>query len=285
MQDIQNFQLSDEQKKFFDTFGFLHLPGWLANEVDWIAREFEAVFEDRKAGHDGQTRTMVVPFIDQREKLSTLLDHPAILAVASGLLGDDFNYAAGDGNFYVGDTNWHSDGFHDVGKFIKIALYLDEVTRDTGCLRVIPGTQRPAITDWDARNAANAQNLWGIPGSEVPAVALETKPGDIAVFNHHIMHASFGGSHRRRMFTLNLCAHCETPEEIADLKNYISFHSVFMIEHMHSDIMRHTASPERMRHLQQVMENEGHLAKKMREARAAGQIGQPGTRLAEPVAS
>jgi len=279
----QNFELSEQQKHFFHTFGFLHLPGVLQEEIGWITDEFEAVFADRKTNHDGKTRAMVVPFIDQRERLCTLLDHPTIVAVASGLLGDDFNYVAGDGNYYVGDTSWHSDGFHNIGKYIKIALYLDEVKRDTGCLRVIPGTHRPDLTNWEARQAANAQELWGIAQSEVPCVALETKPGDIAVFNHNIMHASFGGSHRRRMFTLNLSAHCHTPEEIEELKNYIGFHNVFMIEHMHSDIMRHTASPARRRHLQQVIENEGHLADLMREARANGSIGQPGTRLVEPV--
>ena len=25
------------------------------------------------------------------------------------LLGEDYNYASSDGNYYVGDTKWHSD--------------------------------------------------------------------------------------------------------------------------------------------------------------------------------
>jgi len=280
---MTNFELSNQQKSFFETFGFLHLPGILADDIAWITSEFEAIFEARRADHDGKTRMMLVPFVDQSERLCTLIDHPTILAIAKGILGNDFNYAAGDGNYYVGDTQWHSDGFHTVGKFIKIAFYLDEVTRDTGCLRVIPGTHRTDFPDWDALKAGNCTELWGIEGRDVPAVALETKPGDLAVFNHNIMHASFGGSHRRRMFTLNLCAHCETPEEIEDLKTYITFHSFFLIDHMHSDIMRGTASPERWTHLQQVMENEGHLAEETRKKREANQIGFPGTRLAEPV--
>ena len=40
---------------------------------------------------------------------STLLEHPAIVAVASALLGPDFNYGSGDGHYYVGDTAWHPD--------------------------------------------------------------------------------------------------------------------------------------------------------------------------------
>lgn len=35
-----------------------------------------------------------------------------INAIATQLLGEDFNYMGSDGNYYVGDTGWHSDGWH-----------------------------------------------------------------------------------------------------------------------------------------------------------------------------
>ena len=50
-------------------------------------------------------------FPDESEYLSSLLDDPRIHDIAAGILGDDFNYTTGDGNFYVGDTPWHSDGY------------------------------------------------------------------------------------------------------------------------------------------------------------------------------
>jgi hypothetical protein len=187
-------------------------------------------------------------------------------------LGADFNYVGGDGNYYTGDTSWHSDGFHTVGLFIKVALYLDPVTRDTGCLRVIPGTHRienPSL--WAARQAGKSVELWGREPREVPCMALESKPGDVVIFNHNLMHASFGGSARRRMFTLNLCRHCKTPEEVQDLENYIGAHDRFWIDTMHSEVMRRTASEARLRHLHQVIAHEGHLpalAAKARERMA-----------------
>ena len=83
----------------------------------------------------------MVPFIDQSEYLSGLLDDPRIDDVASDLLGEDYNYTGSDGNFYVGDTRWHSDGYaRSKYRNIKFAFYLDPVDRDTGCLRVIPGS-------------------------------------------------------------------------------------------------------------------------------------------------
>jgi hypothetical protein len=261
-------QLSQQQIDCFETFGYLVLPGFLNDEVQWIIEEFEAVFAGRGVVHDGSKRSTVVPFIDQREKLSTLLDNPKIEGLIASLLGLDFNYVGGDGNYYTGDTQWHSDGWHDVGKFLKVALYLDPVRANTGCLRVIPGTHRIDIKDWAARKARNSEELWGIPQSAVPAVPLESNPGDVVAFNHNLMHASFGGSSRRRMFTLNCCRRATNIDEEQDLERYIASHARFWIDHMHSDIMRGTASAQRMTHLQQVIEHEGHLPGLSAKARA-----------------
>ena len=85
-------QLTTQQISFFDTFGYLVLPGLVANDIDWITSEFEAVFQGRGVVHDGSKRSTVVPFIDQREQLSTLLDHPNVTGLIGSLIGDDFNH-------------------------------------------------------------------------------------------------------------------------------------------------------------------------------------------------
>lgn len=253
--------LTPQQQRFFETFGYLHLPGLLANDIGWIIEEFEAVFPQRGLVHDFTKRSTIVPFIDQRERLCTLLDHPHIEGVIAGLLGADFNYVGGDGNYYVGDTGWHPDGSHRIGKYLKAAFYLDPVTQDTGCLRVIPGSHRlSAEPDWNAREARRAIDLWGIAMSEVPAIALESCPGDLVVFNHNLMHASFGGSAQRRMFTLNCGSHADTPEEMEELKTYLTHHCLTWGDCAHSDTMRATAGPGRRRHLQQVIAAEELLA-------------------------
>ena len=213
-----------------------------------------------------------MPFIDQDAYLSSLLDHPAIEMIAAGLLGEDFNYIGSDGNFYTGDTAWHSDGYHVNGGYIKIALYLDPVGPTTGALRVIPGSHRLLKTD-GIRKAARAEELWGILQSAVPAVALTSQPGDVVVFNHNIMHSSFGGSTRRRMFTLNLCRHCETETEVAELEEFIDGGSRFWLDRVHGPAMLATASAGRMRHLQQVIEHEGHLPEL--SARARREMAEP----------
>jgi hypothetical protein len=141
------FQLTDHHKSFFDTFGYLGFPGLLKDRVDEIIRGFEEVFAGHGEGngrsrHDGTKRSCIPQFVDLHAGLSTLLDDPRILAIAGGLLGEDFNYAGSDGNYYVGDTGWHSDGRSAHHLNIKLAFYLDPVARDTGCLRVTPGSHK-----------------------------------------------------------------------------------------------------------------------------------------------
>ncbi len=274
---MPDFTLTEQQQTFFKTFGFLAFPGLLRDRIDEIIREFEAVFAQRGGGHagkphEGKQRSCIVPFLDQSVLLSSLLDDPRIHGIAAGLLGDDFNYMPSDGNYYSGDTGWHSDGWHRETDpvHLKIAFYLDPLTRSTGCLRVIPGSHR----DGDAfaaaltRELGGAEQTWGVPGRDVPAVALETVPGDILVFNHNTKHAAFGGSGWRRMFTMNCCQ--RYPEaRLPELREYLKGISRFWVERAYGEIMMNTAGPGRRRHLEQVMANDGHIAALSRQARAA----------------
>jgi hypothetical protein len=140
--------LTKQQVEFFNTFGYLYFPGLLSDCVDRIIEQFELIWASHGGGHhgkphDGKARACIVPFPDESEYLSSLLDDPRIHDIAASILGDDFNYTSGDGNLYVGDTQWHSDGY--LGSripSIKMAFYLDPLTSDTGAVRVIPGSHR-----------------------------------------------------------------------------------------------------------------------------------------------
>jgi hypothetical protein len=265
--------LTDQQVQFFETFGYLSLPGMMSDRNEEITREFEALWASQGGGHngkphDGTARSCIAQFIDLRERLSSLLDDPRIRGVAVSLLGDDFNYMGSDGNYYAGDSGWHSDGWHVGIRHIKIAFYLDPLTRDTGCLRVIPGSHLTGDRYADALQAQvrRSEELWGMSGRDLPAVALETQPGDLVCFNHNTKHASFGGSKRRRMFTMNLCQ--RYPEErLEELRSYMSGGARFWVERGYGEAMIRTAGPERMRHLEQVLANDGHLAELSRHAR------------------
>ena len=272
-------ELTQKQLRYFDTFGFLSFPGLFADDAERIADAFERVWADHGGGHygqehDRQRRSALLPFIDKDEYLSSLLDDPRIEGVGSSILGDDFNYTASDGNFYVGDTSWHSDGYKPKKYLsLKMAFYLDPVTRDTGCLRVIPGSHRFGDKFAESLQEASPNSrtprfkeLWGIEGSEVPAVALECRPGDMLVFNHNTKHASFGGSDRRRMFTINLQErHAE--EDLPVLREQIAGLARFWTETPYGEAMLETASASRMRHLEQWLANAGELPELVRKAK------------------
>ena len=137
-------RLTEHEINRFRTFGYLVFPGHFAAEIGDITDAFEKVWADHGGGHDGrqhdhQHRSALVPFIDQDEYLCSLIDDPRIEHVVASLIGDDFNYTGSDGNFYVGDTQWHSDGYKDARyTSLKIAFYLDVVKKDGGCLRGDP---------------------------------------------------------------------------------------------------------------------------------------------------
>ena len=261
-----------EQIAFFDTFGFIRFSGAFRGEADRIIGAFEDVWTSHGGGHneeahDHKRRSAILPFIDQSEYLSSLIDHPLIDGFASAVLGPDYNYTSSDGNFYVGDTNWHSDNFSLQYKNIKVAFYLDKVTRDTGCLRVIPGSHRVGDRYADSLHEVVPQSTvnhneekWGAHGSEVPAYPIESVPGDMLIFNQATKHGSWGGSDRRRMFTINFSQRYRD-EDIPQLREDIAGLANFWSETAYGAAMVATASPQRMA-------NDDHLPELVAKARA-----------------
>lgn len=277
---MEKLQLTPQQLAFMDLFGYLVFPGLLNDRIDRIIDEFEGVFAAHGGGHngkphDGTARSCILPFVDQTDYLASLIDDPRIDGIFSSLLGEDYNYLGSDGNFYVGDTNWHSDTDWSGkmrGKppriFYKMALYLDPVTATSGALRVIPGSQHYGDTFAEALQASlrTSPEKLGIAGNQVPAIALDSNPGDVVVFNQNTKHSAWGGNNRRRMFTINCTAHY-TDEEIPLLRNEIAAFARFWVDSPYGDAMLRTASPQRMLHLQQPLSQQSHLAEEVRKAK------------------
>ena len=145
---------------------------------------------------------------------------------------------------------------------------MDNLTSQTGCLRVIPGSHKVGddYADTLSKEVGKSQELLGVKSTEIPCVNFETKPGDIVCFNHNLKHAAFGGGSRRRMFTMN-CSQRYPEDRLDELRNYISGGARFWLDRAYGDAMIHTADQKRMRHLEQKMANDGHLAELSCQAR------------------
>lgn len=277
---MERLQLTPQQLKFMDVFGYLVFPQLMADRIDKITEEFERIFADHGGGHngrphDGTARSCILPFIDQSEYLSSLIDDPRIDGIFTSLMGDDYNYLGSDGNFYVGDTGWHSDTDWSGkmrGKpprvFYKLAFYLDPVTATSGALRVIPGSHRYGDRFAEDMQATlrNSQEMLGLAGDQVPAISLNSVPGDVVVFNQNTKHSAWGGSNRRRMFTIN-CTARYAESEYPLLRNEVAGFARFWVDSVYGDAMMRTAGPARLRHMEQAISQQDHLAAEVAKAK------------------
>ncbi len=249
---MPNFKLTRQQLNFMETFGYLHFPGLLNDRIDQIIEAFEQVWVDLEIEHPETQRTYIVPFIGQSEYLSSLLDNDRIDGIFSSLMGEDYVYLGSDGNFYSGDSGWHSDGgWPRPICHCKMAFYLDPLTANTGALRFIPGSHRygEAYAEMIQQWVATLRETYGIDGTVVPAVVMETLPGDVVIFNQGLKHGSWGGSTQRRMFTIN-CSYRYKEGQMVLLRKEVGM-AIGHGGRIYGEKMLATAGPRRLVHLKQ----------------------------------
>jgi hypothetical protein len=111
-----------------------------------------------------------------------LIDTCAV--IAAELLGRPVVPGRAKGTWYQSDTDWHRDSVYDIPS-VGMVAYLEPLNEATGALRVVPGS--------------HADRQAPLPGRAARAgEALATAPGDLIVFDEHVIHASVGGAVRRQ---------------------------------------------------------------------------------------
>ena len=214
---------TDVDVTYFQVFGFLHLRAAQKDVAPAVSAAFERVFAARTpmVGREGRLGISRIAVRD--EVLSeTLLAGHRLPALAARLLQTTATYVGGDGVRYDGNSDWHRDGHHHALRLLKIVQYLEPLSRETGALRVIPGTHRRR-THWDtcAGELADPLAMLGMPPDQVPSYAIESEPGDLIAFDPHIYHASFGGSPDRRQITVTFAATPGDAEARRELAEYL----------------------------------------------------------------
>ena len=220
--------LTPDQIAHFDTFGFLVLPQlFSAAEVAVIKEESEQIMAEARAGRpmDEDKWQAVQPFFERRPFMNQLPADDRIYSIGEGLFGPDFFLIGTEGNLHVGDTPWHGPSLPDTVflPMVKIAFYVDALEKDTGCLRVVPGTHHGCDPDHFAilRNRSDDPDFrpFGVAPAELPCVAIESRPGDVVVFTEHVLHSSFGGKPGRHQHAVGFMRNPRTDEEIEFLIN------------------------------------------------------------------
>ena len=225
--------LTVEQRSYFDTFGFLCMRQYFSPaEMEAIIREFDDVMTEDRQGQpfagEGQS---VGHIVEQRPLLTQFVEDDRIYKVIEELMEPGFIWSGSECNLTVNEEHrWHADrqGKAEVDYIrIKIMLYLDQVTKDTGCLRVMPGSHRlPFHTDLEpliAQNADSSMMTFGVEGSDLPCFPLEAQPGDVVFFNHCLWHAIFGGWAGRRYIALKFAAKPKNDAHIASLRRWSEY--------------------------------------------------------------
>jgi hypothetical protein len=190
--------LSPKQLNHFQTFGFLIFRQLLSPEESArYSREFDTGLDawtengrhDRKARHYASLMEKTTPFI------ASLADDPRFADVAEQLLETNVLGIAVDGNYMVGDTQWHPDTSTLDYKGVKFCSYPDPLDATNGALRVVPGSH---VEPLHGRLKKESLETFGVPPDEVPAYVFASAPGDVIVFNVGLWHGSFGGGNHRR---------------------------------------------------------------------------------------
>ena len=196
--------VTSEQVLHFKTFGFLVLRELLsADEVNSVQTEFDAVWLRASDGQpwSGEKTESCQPFCETSAPLTKLAGDDRIHGTIEQLLGTDIIWGASSGVRFVGDSSWHADDYDGLLKTypaIKAVMYLETVEKDTGCLRIIPGSHHRSfnkpLRPLDEQNLNPGLTPFGVSGPNTPGYPMETRPGDVLFFDTRAYHGAFGGN-------------------------------------------------------------------------------------------
>ena len=220
--------LTPEQIAHYETFGFLVLRQLFnAEEAATIEREAEEIFDEVRTDRllEGHRWEAVQPFLERKPFLSMLPDDDRIYNIGVDLVGPDFILEGTEGNLQRSDTPWHGGILNgDFPRHIKIVFYPEPLTRETGCLRVVPGSHK--VTSPDPLSVLRDRNYepdfmpFGLAPSDVPSFAIESQPGDVVVFTESLLHASFGGRDGRHQHAVSFMANPKTDAQVAAVRSH-----------------------------------------------------------------
>jgi hypothetical protein len=186
----------------FERDGYQVLPG-LFTDAD--VAEISGAFGRLMARHaaligpdDGSHRLLVTPLTEADPFFAELLGGDRLMDVVDGVLGEDCLYTGLSSAIrWAHTTGWHTDPALPGYPNVKLALYLDPVGPDSGCLTLLPGSHTPArhaelagrFTKGEFDPSAREQSGY---------LLLPTRPGDLLLFNRAIWHSTWGPPAPRR---------------------------------------------------------------------------------------
>ena len=227
---INTMKLTEQQIAHFETFGFLtrrqvFTPSEMA---DMTSAADDLWQQARQEDADENGYQAMGQFIEQSPRLSWLADDDRIYEPMMQLLGDGFIWGGSEGN--KGTFNetrnhcWHSDRVEFLGLdygLVKHMIYLEPTTKQTGALRVVPGSHFKQFGEMlgplNSQQECTCRDLFGVEGDQMPCAALESEPGDLVMFNHYLFHGVYHKQPNRRYIVLKYAAKPTRAEHVKAL--------------------------------------------------------------------
>ena len=197
--------LSSEQRQFYEENGYLcPLSVFSDSETQIFRRQFDDYTEENK-----ERLSKLIP----RERRAVyglthlslpwvyeIVSHPRVLDAVEGVLGpnllvwgsDWFVKFPGDAAF----ISWHQDGAYWGLQPPKVAtawIALSPSTMESGCMQVMPGTQKtqlPQRETYALDNALSRGQEIALEVDESKAVPLSLRPGEMSLHHIGIAHGS-----------------------------------------------------------------------------------------------
>jgi hypothetical protein len=197
-------KITDQDIRFFDENGYLHIPGALRpDELAALQSESRRLIDRVKAGEEEDKWTNRgpegIPYYLQylhshpNTVSMRLLAHPTVVDLARRMVGPDFVPTYESLVFKLPEAGssvpWHRDANADhqeTGRRIfNTDIYLDDSTVENSCVWVVPGSNKWPREKIDEMLAL-AKTTFELPG----AVPAEMKPGDILLHDIMVLHGS-----------------------------------------------------------------------------------------------
>ena len=220
--------LTPAQVAHFEAFGFLSLPRiFTAEEMADITSEANQIWRDNHERQPENPYQIVVPFIEERPRLAQLPEDDRIYQSIVDLLGPGFVWGGSEGHkgSFTEENllQWHSDRPEEIEMEycrVKVMMYLQPMQKQTGALRIIPGSHHiPFLRHLRALHEGidtlaqddTSLRTFGVPGPDLSCHALEVEPGDVVMFNDRLFHGIYGKQEGRSFITLKFVQFADDP--------------------------------------------------------------------------
>jgi hypothetical protein len=220
--------LTRGQLDHFDTFGFVAIRAAFDSQATvQLQNTAQAAYRDL-LGREPRPDDVVweADQVEERDDLRWLLEDDHIFETVAQLLGERFIWFGSElmrGVARNGPVHhWHTDADKLPLRRLKVMIYLDPLRRESGALRLIPGSHRfplhDALMPFHEAHLTDKPRFFGMEGQDIPCFPVETDPGDVVFLNPWLFHSVYGDSGIRRNVVLKYSERPSTVDTLTELR-------------------------------------------------------------------